>query len=599
MATAFSPDETRYAALDSNSRRIRLFDTSTSQLKNTLVEPANTATTKANGADGASSLPTDFENVILSYVDHFIVSICRTSGKVTIWDVNRGVVAHTVDIPSHRNGMSNGSAAHHQSKKVFDAAAGRGLYAGSCFILANGDDSNKGIIYQYNVAKGKLERKIKSGAETSDGGKVAISPDGTLIVVASPNSGIRLISSETGKKIRKLKKAGNASNGMQLQLLEFSLDSKFILWAVEGGDAVYISPSEKDEAANGHAKDLIKILAVDSTPTHAQMIVGENSKGTAVVSCKSGSVLLFDISSLSPIQAEGTLTLNACCSVSCATKGEKVEALRASFHSNSPESMIMIMQKLALAPVFETVLYRESGSDGAIKKKIEIGKENAKSHDSITTNGQSNKRSAEVLGPGEAGTDAAIVDAEHLPNNKKARLKVDEDSDKLTEFEEADDGGPSIADRINALNDASSDDDDDNKKIMALVTKTEYKAPSTKSLAVILRQGLVAMDNEKLEIAFQCHDKRVIETTVEELVGNEVIDLLGKLVHRIAYKPARAEHLSFWIRTIVMKHSGLLMNDQDLAERLAPLKNLLNDRIETLSHFLKLEGRLNMLSNLK
>lgn len=590
MATAFSPDETLYAALDTNSRRIRLFDTSTSQLKNTLVE--------ASGTNGAS-LPTDFENVILCYVEHFVISICRTSGKVTIWDVDRGVVAHKMDIPGPRNGISNGSSAHHQSRKVLDAAAGYGLYAGSCFILANGDDSNKGIIYQYNVAKGKLERKIKSGTETSEGGKLAISPDGTLIVVASPSSGIRLISSDTGKKIRKLKKAGNASNGVQLQVLEFSLDSKFILWAVEGGDAVYISPSEKDEAANGHAKDLIKILAVDSTPTHAQMIVGENSKGTAVVSCKSGSVLLFDISSLSSIQAESTLTLNSCSSLSCATKGKKVEALRASFHNNSPHTKLLITRKLAVAPSFETVLYRESGGDGVVKKNIEIGKENSKSHGPASTNDHKNKRSAEVLGPGEAGTDAAVVDVEHLPNHKKARLKVDEDDDKLTEFENVDDGGPSIADRINALNDASSDDDDDDKKIMALVTKTEYKAPTTKSLAVILRQGLVAMDNEKLEIAFQCHDKKVIETTVEQLVGNEVIDLLGKLVHRIAYKPARAEHLSFWIRTIVMKHSSLLMNDQDLAEKLAPLKNLLNDRIETLSHFLKLEGRLNMLSNLK
>mmetsp|Transcript_2648 Transcript_2648/g.3675 ORF Transcript_2648/g.3675 Transcript_2648/m.3675 type:complete len:224 (+) Transcript_2648:538-1209(+) len=155
-------------------------------------------------------------------------------------------------------------------------------------------------------------------------------------------------------------------------------------------------------------------------------------------------------------------------------------------------------------------------------------------------------------------------------------------------------------------------------------TKFIVKAATSDSLVILLRQALLANDDSQLEVALQVSDKRVIENSIMELSrggydsggnaedggngsGEVIVVLLTKLVTRISRKPARAQQLSFWIRTVLVAllsssnsnsnsedGDGFSMGkaERDIASRLAPLRSMLSERVESLPALLRLEGRL-------
>mmetsp|Transcript_2647 Transcript_2647/g.3670 ORF Transcript_2647/g.3670 Transcript_2647/m.3670 type:complete len:235 (+) Transcript_2647:298-1002(+) len=163
-------------------------------------------------------------------------------------------------------------------------------------------------------------------------------------------------------------------------------------------------------------------------------------------------------------------------------------------------------------------------------------------------------------------------------------------------------------------------------------TKFIVKAATSDSLVILLRQALLANDDSQLEVALQVSDKRVIENSILELSrggydsgsgsstgtaedggsgnGEVIVVLLTKLVTRISRKPARAQQLSFWIRTVLVAllsssnsnsnsedGDGFSMGkaERDIASRLAPLRSMLSERVESLPALLRLEGRLGLI----
>jgi len=229
------------------------------------------------------------------------------------------------------------------------------------------------------------------------------------------------------------------------------------------------------------------------------------------------------------------------------------------------------------------------------------------------------------------------------------RLPYDDDDD-----DDEGEGKESIGERLKQLSSAlddptdseddDDDDDDDEPKSSALTTKSRSsRAPATsESIATLLTQALLSNDDAQLEVALHVPDVRIINASLKALKGHpykqeeeknkqhsqqqsraefeyhqkgEILAaLLAKLVTRLARAPSRAQNLGGWLRgTLVAlkehneqssgsgsgmkKGGGGGGNEIDLASKLAPLKNLLNDRVESFPHLLRLEGRLSLLGN--
>ncbi len=167
-------------------------------------------------------------------------------------------------------------------------------------------------------------------------------------------------------------------------------------------------------------------------------------------------------------------------------------------------------------------------------------------------------------------------------------------------------------------------------------TKFAARHATSDSLLILLRQALQSNDDAQLEVALQVSDKRVIENSIMALQresmsmsmadennddgdgdgdsnsdrdGELMIMLLTKLVTRISRKPARAPQLQFWIRTVLVallsstssSGDGLKMGkvQKDVAARLAPLRSMLSERVESLPALLRLEGRLSLIGRVE
>merc|ERR1712150_62469 len=122
----------------------------------------------------------------------------------------------------------------------------------------------------------------------------------------------------------------------------------------------------------------------------------------------------------------------------------------------------------------------------------------------------------------------------------------------------------------------------------------------------------------------QVTDKNIVDKSITSLANSEqeeendcseiIISLLSKLVFRFARKPTRASQLSYWISKVIMilispphesKDTRLKIRggwkmekvQREIAMRMGPLKNLLEERVQCLPDLLKLEGRLSLLNS--
>jgi hypothetical protein len=246
-----------------------------------------------------------------------------------------------------------------------------------------------------------------------------------------------------------------------------------------------------------------------------------------------------------------------------------------------------------------------------------------------------------VIGPGESGGEAYMV-SDTIGNDKPIKKPTMETNEETFQIPDIDEGGDvedaqTIQERLatlaSMLDDSEDDSSQDLDRVMGLnptdsidhqrpLVRFTAKAATSESLETLLRQALTSNDDSQLEIALQVADKRVIENSIVGLAVNSVepsdmdleddervhkssemvLSLLSKLVTRLARRPTRAEALAYWIRTIlfvlISRNDGAQMGEmeREVALKLGPLRNLLNERVECLPSLLKLEGRLTLLS---
>jgi len=262
-----------------------------------------------------------------------------------------------------------------------------------------------------------------------------------------------------------------------------------------------------------------------------------------------------------------------------------------------------------------------------------------------------------ALAPGDQGLEASTaMDLSQAVKKKKARVSSsageeegeeaaagedEDDFDLGDEDDEDDDGenGQSIAERLALLSSAmeQSDDDTDSEDDEAQdssstkqVKPFKLKSATSETLTTLLTQALTSNDSSQLNIALQVTDRRLVEGTVRalqavdaerrasqsatETLANHpgyVSMLMAHIVRRMARRHTLVNVLGVWVKAILAatarstsyQGGGSSVEEQimanegrEMALKLGPLKNFLNERVECFPQLLRLEGRLSLLN---
>jgi len=264
-----------------------------------------------------------------------------------------------------------------------------------------------------------------------------------------------------------------------------------------------------------------------------------------------------------------------------------------------------------------------------------------------------------ALAPGDQGLEASTaMDLSQAVKKKKARVSSstgeegeeaaageDEDDFDLGEDDDDEEGenGQSIAERLALLSSAmeQSDDDTDSEDDEAQDSSTKQAKPfklksaTSETLTTLLTQALTSNDSSQLNIALQVTDRRLVEGTVRALQSLDaerrasqlsatethvassshpgyVSMLMAHIVRRMARRHTLVNVLGVWVKAILAatarstSYQGggggsveeqIMANEgREMALKLGPLKNFLNERVECFPQLLRLEGRLSLLN---
>jgi len=121
---------------------------------------------------------------------------------------------------------------------------------------------------------------------------------------------------------------------------------------------------------------------------------------------------------------------------------------------------------------------------------------------------------------------------------------------------------------------------------------TEMMNITTGSLVELLTQGAVSKDRELLETAFSVTIPSQIQASIEGLSPELAMPLLQALVERMVKRPQRAHSLVPWLRSLLLARGDVLRTKPDFQATVAPLKQLIESRSETLEQVMAVKGRL-------
>ena len=465
--------------------------------------------------------------------------------EVVIWDLNRGVVAHKL------------LASDDQSFLALAAAAA----ATHFYILTR--YSQKLYVYEYSTSNNnKMVRKIKSGRYEEDSGRCSLAVSKTHVAVQTAGGGIRIMDLENGQKVGKVK-AKNGSTTGRLQLV-----GDKTLVAVDNAAAVLYNLAGKSQVRVPH----------DGTEATNRVL--------AVQQSGSSSYKLLVDSTLYMIEGASF---------------EKLSQLTSTNNQNAvslfltPHKLLALVQQKKMGGSCRSHWVDLQGEDDSLPATIDLDKEEEEPSvvDADAKESSSSKRKNTepvMLGPGQAGMEVPL--AKKSKPIKDVEMGIDEDE---ADGEENDVSiGARLKQLAEALNDEDDDDDDDDDGGAPSQAATSFKAKkaTTESLKEFLTQALQSGDDSLLELALGVRDVKIVSTTLKEIDPSLIVVLLGKLTARLASSPMRADQLAMWL-------SHCLKIGRFQSHHMAPLRNLLYERIEIFSDLLKLEGRLSMMCDIE
>lgn len=332
--------------------------------------------------------------------------------------------------------------------------------------------------------------------------------------------------------------------------------------------------------------------------------------------------------------------------------------MQASFHPNTPAKEILLLFKSALTGGGSgTTLPMESlPYSSKLSGSVIVGA----SLDDVAGDGKKKRKAGAATGnvalaPGDQGQEAlSAMDLTSGAAAKKKRVDVDGSDEDMEDAAEEDDfeleedgeqGGQSIAERLAMLSSAMEQTDDEEdyendeddsdaapaKQQAQASSKSKFnlKSATSETLTTVLTQALSSNDAVQLNIALQVTDRRLVENTVNSLQSlddeRDASDtsegfmplLMGHIVRRMARRHSLVMPLGVWVKAILAatartstkrallgengrgdaaEEERMRKDAREMALKLGPLQNFLNERVECFPQLLRLEGRLALLS---
>ena len=625
---------------------------------------------------------------------------------ILIFDLERGVVSHTLnvrdDVSSSNNGGKKGRKSstggnNDPTKAIVCDAALTDEDDQLCVLVlfpssSSGEGGGKCRIYQYDLAaagagndsSSGLKRKIKVGSVGGINGEqvpsfgVAVSSSSSSssldkkgeqrVIAIRMNDGLRICDYHSGEKLCKSNiPFPEGEKGSMISTLTLSTCSKYLATVTKNQIVIFklLGNDDDDDDDDGKKKkSVLQMIAQlsckdDSTISNVELVKKKDGLNVLAFQPVPATASLFSCdddgstsssfdSSLPPQLPKAQLQCDQGTS-----SNNNIALIHSAFHSRRPHEEILVLfqnisskggSNAANLPM-QSISY-----DDTIEGTVTVGTELSAEIVNDANNAKKKRKAASsvALAPGDQGNEASkAVDL----TSKKARKEKesdgggseeDIDGDFQIDDEEGDQGGEqgqSIAERLALLSSAMAetddeeedDGDDEDGKAAAASKKSKFKLKSATSetLTTLLAQALSSNDSVQLNIALQVTDRRLVEGTVRSLqaLDAERVEsgestsstgymsmLMGHIVRRMARRHSLVVPLGVWVKAILAATSraatnralhpniGDTVEDQiakearEIALKLGPLRNFLNERVECFPQLLRLEGRLALLS---
>lgn len=218
---------------------------------------------------------------------------------------------------------------------------------------------------------------------------------------------------------------------------------------------------------------------------------------------------------------------------------------------------------------------------------------------STTKASKETMEASQVMGPFEAGAQKRALLEENMSNETShKRMKSDQENE-----------GPEGDVQISVAVDDRQEAQTLEQKLKALssqLTKQQLKqrgqslfsqelTPTSDSLVTLIEQALQSGDNALLEQCLMCEDGFVIEETSKRLPATRVLVLMKRLVSKFEKSPSRGLLLTKWLAALLRHHTAFLISMPSLAQEVAGLSEMLQQRLSTYARLSALSGRMDLL----
>jgi len=503
-----------------------------------------------------------------------------------------------------------------------------------------------------------LVRKIKVGGSgalslsSADPGSFGIAVSESTVVIRMGTHHLRVLDSKSGGKLCKVEIPSEASSSEHegdskaVAPLEITSDGRYIVTGTANNQVILFSCDEDDEEEDKRKLRTVALLSAndDSAITHLDMAQSsDNNEQLTLLTFQpeAGVASLFDVSSAETGSSSPSLspqTPRAQLQTDAKDGSAKVSLLHAGFHPRRPAEEIALLFRRSKrgggsAAGSGTQLPMESMLYGGLEGTATVGSSLEDGNDK--GNDGKKRKSAEslALATGDQGREASSAMDLTLAKKSKSEEAAEDEFDHVEE-----DGTPgqSIAERLALLSsameqtDEEDDDDDDDEKETSETkgekSKFKLKSATSETLTALLTQALSSNDASQLNVVLQVTNRRLVEGTVRALQSLDaerddddasregyIPALMAHVVRRMARRHSLVMPLGVWVRAVLAatargsarrtshSHDGakeerMAREGREMAMKLGPLKNFLNERVESFPQLLRLEGRLALLN---
>ena len=489
------------------------------------------------------------------------------SDQIMTWDLNRGVVSYKIKAKTGQ--------VFHDVCVPSETKSNNSLY-----ILVSAEETGKVQIHQYNASTGKIERKVKAG---KGGGACGLAVTSEYLIVRHEDQ-IRVLAQADGQKVSKCGSltevnAGDQNIAVAKNVMATICQGQVVLMNIQNGKKIVSIPLDKTSTTSNRSSfELWK-------HNDQNLILLEGEK----------------VRQLSLASGEVAKTL------SCSYDG----SLERQYRVGQGNHLVALLLKNGQYQIQSEAI---SESNDEIDLSWKNPEDEKKKEDKDQKQNQKRKQNSSVLGPGQVGGEALISEGPVSKKSKVASSGKDEDDaeedeptvgerllllqqtlDGEVDDDEDEKGDVAMKDRDDEDSDGSEDNDseqDESEEALAKAYGFSPKRATTESLGKLLEQGLQSGEDRMIELALAVGDRQILHRTCEELSDSLLPGLMNALTSRIAAKSGRAEHLCLWLS--VLLRTGRIRS----IAHLQPLRNLIQERVEVFPDLLRLQGRVNLMTEM-